>query len=207
MIIDIYSDTVCPWCLIGKRNLELALGTWSGEATLRWHAFQLAPDMPPGGMERDAWLRLKFGPDAGLHIFDRVAEAARAAGVPMAFERIERSPNTLDSHRLIWLAGQMDCQNDMVEALFEAYFMRGKDIGDRDTLCAIAGAVGLDATQTRRFLDSDEAVQIVRDEDAEARELGVGGVPFYLFGGRHPLMGAQPPEAFVARLQQLQVSG
>ncbi|HYW93495.1 MAG TPA: DsbA family oxidoreductase [Gammaproteobacteria bacterium] len=204
MIIDIYSDTVCPWCFIGKRRLESALRNWRGAAPeIRWRAFQLNPDMPAGGLDRDYYLQLKFGTADASRLFGRVAEAGREVGIEFAFERIRRSPNTLDSHRLVRRAGREGRQDAAVEALFRAYFLDGRDIGDRDVLARVAGELGMDENDVRSWLDTDEGVQAVRDEDAEARDLGIGGVPFYLLDGRFPVTGAQAPEVFMQAFERV----
>ncbi|HYW02339.1 MAG TPA: DsbA family oxidoreductase [Gammaproteobacteria bacterium] len=204
MIIDVYSDTVCPWCFIGKRRLESALRDWRGPAPeIRWRAFQLTPEMPAGGLDRDHYLQLKFGTADASRLFRRVAETGREVGIEFAFERIRRSPNTLDSHRLIRRAAREGCQEAAVEALFRAYFLEGRDIGDRDVLAGIAGGLGMDERAARAWLDTDEDVQEVRDEDAGARDLGIGGVPFYLVGGRFPVTGAQTPDVFLQALERV----
>lgn len=204
MVIDIYSDTVCPWCFIGKRRLENALREWQGPVPeIRWRAFQLTPEMPSDGLDRDHYLQLRFGTADASRLFRRVVETGREVGIEFAFERIRRSPNTLDSHRLIRRAARDRRQDAAVEALFRAYFVEGRDIGDRDVLAGIAGELGLDQRDIRAWLDSEEAVREVRDEDAEARELGIGGVPFYLVDRRFPVTGAQAPDVFLHAFERV----
>lgn len=200
MRIDIFSDTVCPWCFIGKRHLEKAL-TEAGvnDAEIHWHAFQLNPDMPAEGRDRKTYLAEKFGPDAEQRIHERLQGAGQAAGIEFHFDRIERSPNTLDSHRLIRLAAQHGKQDAAVEALFQAYFVKGEDIGNRSVLSAIAKAVGLDQDMQSWF-ESDTETGVVRDEDRSARRLGISGVPFFIFEQRYALSGAQPVDVFVQAL-------
>lgn len=200
MLIDIFSDTVCPWCFIGKRHLEQALArTGITDADIHWHAFQLNPDMPVGGLDRKTYLAEKFGADAERGIHARLESAGKAAGIDFQFDKIIRSPNTLDSHRLIRLAAQHDKQNAAVEALFHAYFIEGQDIGDRQVLLAIAGALGLGSDPAAWF-DSAAESDTVRDEHRSARRLGISGVPFFLFERRHALSGAQPVDVFVQAL-------
>ncbi len=196
--IDIFSDTICPWCFIGKRRLEQALAERpQPELVVRWRAFQLNPDMPPEGMERQSYLAAKFGgPGNAKAIYDRIRETGESVDLDFQFDRIERTPNTIDSHRLIRFAAGHDRQDEVTEALFQAYFMRGEDIGDRDVLTAAAMAAGLPAEETREFLDSGAFADVIREEDRQARHAGINGVPFFIFNRAHALSGAQPPEVF-----------
>lgn len=200
MLIDIFSDTVCPWCFIGKRHLERALAeTGIADAEIHWHAFQLNPDMPAEGRDRKAYMAEKFGPDAEQRIHTRLDAAGRAAGIAFQFDKIVRSPNTLDSHRLIRLAARHAKQDATVEALFRSYFIEGRDIGDRKTLLAIGAALGLD-DDLAAWLTGDAEAASVRDEDRTARQLGISGVPFFIFERRHALSGAQPVDVFIQAL-------
>lgn len=200
MRIDIFSDVVCPWCFIGKRRLETALTAAAiGDADIRWHAFQLNPDLPREGVERRAYLEAKFGPGAAECVHARLREAGAQAGIDFRFEKIERSPNTFDAHRLLWLAGTQGRQNTLAEALFTGYFLEGRDIGDRDTLTAIAAQAGLQH-EVQNVFAGDAGVPQVRQDLAEARGLGISGVPFFIFNGRQALAGAQPPEVFAEAL-------
>ncbi|HEX6549388.1 MAG TPA: DsbA family oxidoreductase [Gammaproteobacteria bacterium] len=201
MRIDVFSDTVCPWCFIGKRHLQQALSeTGMTDADVHWHAFQLNPDMPAGGRDRKTYLLEKFGPDAEQRIHARLQEAGRAAGIEFQFDRISRSPNTLDSHRLIRLAASRGRQDAAVEALFRSYFVEGQDIGDRQVLAAIASQLDL-GNDVSAWLDSPAEINTVRSEDSSARRLGITGVPFFIFEQRHALSGAQPVNVFVRALQ------
>lgn len=201
MRIDVFSDTVCPWCFIGKRHLQQALSeTGMTDADVHWHAFQLNPDMPAGGRDRKTYLLEKFGPDAEQRIHARLQEAGRAAGIEFQFDRISRSPNTLDSHRLIRLAASRGQQDAAVEALFRSYFVEGMDIGDRQVLVAIARQLEL-GDDVSAWLDSPAEINTVRSEDSSARRLGITGVPFFIFEQRHALSGAQPVNVFVRALQ------
>jgi predicted DsbA family dithiol-disulfide isomerase len=196
MEIDIFSDTICPWCFIGKRRLERALAERPQPGlTVRWRAFQLNPDMPADGMDRGRYLEVKFG---GALNAQAVYEQVRAAGdteqIPFAFDKIRRTPNTVDSHRLIRHTSATDQQDAVVQALFDAYFLRGEDIGDRAVLAAAAATAGLDESETRAFLDSGSETEEVRAEDLSARRAGISGVPCFIFNRRHALAGAHPPE-------------
>ncbi len=145
--IDVFSDVVCPWCFIGKRRLDKAVNDSNGRYTHRitWRPFELNPTMPRAGTDRKAYLEKKFGGPAARQALEaRVAAVGKSEGIPFAFERIQRSPNTFDAHRLIWLAQREGHQDPVVEELFRAYFIEGQDIGDRRTLVEVAGLAGLD---------------------------------------------------------------
>ena len=204
--IDIYSDTICPWCYIGKRRLERALAQRPElESEVRWRAFQLNPDMPPEGIDRQRYLETKFGGTAGARqVYARVEAAGSGEDIPFAFDAIPRTPNTVDSHRLIlWAAGQPGGQDAVVESLFRAYFLDGRDIGDREVLVAVAAAAGHDANGVRAFLASDEGATEVREEDLQGRQSGIQGVPLFVLGRRYALSGAQPPEVFLEVLDRI----
>jgi predicted DsbA family dithiol-disulfide isomerase len=199
MEIEIISDVICPWCFIGKRRLERALAARPQEpVTLSWRPFQLNPDMPPTGMARDAYLSAKFGGAAhARRIYTTVAEAGVRENIAFAFDRIRRTPNTLDAHRLIRFAGRGPVTDRIVEALFQAYFIEGRDIGERKTLVEIAGEQGLDPEAVGAFLADDRSLETVRREDQAARQLGINAVPCFILGGRYAISGAQEPEFFL----------
>ncbi|RMH51437.1 MAG: DsbA family oxidoreductase [Alphaproteobacteria bacterium] len=191
--LDILSDPICPWCMIGKANLDRALAeAGHNPFAIRWRAFRLNPDMPPGGMDRRAYLRAKFGREDGAQAYARVREAARAAGVEMNLDAIARVPDTTDAHRLIRWAHGAGVQAAVVQALFDAYFREGRDIGDHAELAAIAGAAGMDAGMVARLLAGDADREAVIAEDSQARALGIGGVPTFILAGRHVVQGARP---------------
>lgn len=200
LIIDVVSDVVCPWCFIGKRHLEaatreLAPAAASARIAVRWHPFELNPDLPREGIDRQAYLEAKFGGAARAQIiYDRVREAGARAGIDFRFERIARQPNTRDAHRLIaWTQASGGDASALVEALFRAYFLDGRFVGSIDELAAIAGETGADAAAVRAYLASDAAVQEVADAERRATQMGVQGVPFFIFGGSLAVSGAQPP--------------
>ena len=144
--IDIVSDTVCPWCFIGKRRLERALAQRSPgeEFRVSWRPFQLNPDMPPEGRDRKAHLIAKFGGEDGLkRVYDAVIEAGKSEGIDFAFDKVERTPNTINSHRLLRMADEKGTQDAVSEELFKAYFLDGKDIGVIDVLVEIAETAGM----------------------------------------------------------------
>ncbi|NNL72834.1 MAG: DsbA family oxidoreductase [Silicimonas sp.] len=197
--LDILSDPICPWCYIGKANLDRALEARPDHAlTIQWHPFQLNPDMPEAGMDRRDYLETKFGgKDNAVAVYARVADAAKAAGLNIDFSGIERTPNTLDAHRLIHWAGLEGRQTAAVSRLFKAYFEDGKDIGDREILLAIAEGIGMDREMVARLIESDADLEDVRSRDAHARERGVTGVPTFVLANQHVVPGAQPTELWL----------
>lgn len=192
--IDIVSDAVCPWCYIGKRNLESALADLPElDVEVRWRPYQLDATIPAEGIDRRVYLQRKFGGRVD-EIYGRVKDAGAAAGIPFAFEDIERSPNTLDAHRLIRWAASAGAQDAIVERLFRDFFIEGKDIGDRAVLIEAAQACGMDPTIVADLLSGDADKDSVREEIASAQHIGVTGVPFFIFDGKFALPGAQPPD-------------
>lgn len=194
--LDIFSDPVCPWCFIGKANLDRALQDHPlNPFAIQWHPFQLNPDMPAEGMPKRAYLEAKFGGPARLDaIHDRLREAARAAGVPLDPDVPQRMPNTLNAHRLIHWAGIEARQPDVVTRVMRAYWVEGRDIGDMATLAVIAGEAGMDAAATLRLLQSDADAEDIAARDADARAKGVNSVPTFLVAQQYVVSGAQPAE-------------
>ena len=203
MRIDVFSDVVCPWCFVGKRRLDAALAAAGiADAEVRWHAYQLNPDLPPGGVDRSDYMRQKFGSEANIdRIHERVSEAGRSAGIEFRFDQIARSPNTFDAHRLLYLAGTQGLQGKLKEALLSAYFLEGRDIGDRAVLSDIAARAGMQG-DTAAWLAGDAASQEVRADLETAARFEISGVPFFIFAGRYALAGAQPPEVFAQVLDE-----
>ena len=197
--VDIVSDTICPWCYIGKRRFERALEqSGRSDVALSWRPFQLNPDMPPEGMTRDDYVRAKFGGgDRPRQIYQAIAESGREAGIEFNFSRIRRTPNTVLSHRLIHWSAKNERQDELVGELFKAYFEDGLDVGDLDTLVECARRSGLDAPTARRYLMGDEGRQEVVASDVYARRLGINGVPCFIVNRKYAVSGAQPPSAFV----------
>jgi len=192
--IDIVSDAVCPWCYIGKRNLEAALADLPDiEVDIRWRPYQLDATIPPEGLERRAYMQRKFGNRID-EIHQRLTQAGAAAGLDFAFDDIERSPNTLDAHRLIRWAASANAQDAIVERLFHDFFVAGKDIGDRNVLLDAARDCGMDPKIVGDLLDGDADKESVREEIASAQSIGVTGVPFFILDGKFALPGAQPAD-------------
>lgn len=202
LYIDVISDVVCPWCYIGKKKLERALELYrernpdAAPPDVSWHPFQLNPDLPEGGIERSEYLRRKFGSHS-TQVYARVSAVGTQVGIPFAFDKITRQPNTLGAHSLIMLASASDLQSDVVEGLFRGYFIDGRDLNADEALSEIACSAGLGKPQVEACLASAQVREQVRSEDAKARSLGVEGVPFFVFNRRYAVSGAQDPEVLV----------
>ena len=206
--IDVISDVVCPWCFIGKRNLERALETWREKhpdetPVVRWHPFQLNPQLPASGVPRKQYLEQKFGgPERAKDIYARVSAAGQRAGIDFAFDAIQVQPNTIDAHRLMHHAGERGKQDAMAEAIFRRYFLEGADLTDKETLADIAHQAGLDRQESEAYLASDADRELIEEQDRRARAIGVEGVPFFIFNQRLALSGAQPPEVIVEAMEK-----
>jgi predicted DsbA family dithiol-disulfide isomerase len=207
--IDVVSDVVCPWCYIGKRRLERALEKAGLEGVeIGWRPFQLNPDMPDEGMERRAYLKMKFGGDgSGGAMYEAIKAAGSEERIPFDFSGIEQQPNTVKAHRLIHYGGEQGRQDAVVEALFTAYFTAGQNIGETDVLVAVAVEAGLDADATRAYLDSETDVDRIRAEDKVAREMGIQGVPCFIINRRYAVSGAQDPSVFLEVFEKIANGG
>ncbi|MBI1212316.1 MAG: thioredoxin domain-containing protein [Alphaproteobacteria bacterium] len=199
MQIDVISDTVCPWCYIGKRRLERAMKLRPQiQFDVRWRPFQLDPTTPAEGVERRAYIERKFGStDKVKPIHNALLQAGQAEGIAFAFEKITRAPNTINSHRLIRWSHSAGVQDAVVEGLFRAYFIDGADVGDIKTLAQIGAEAGMDAELVEELLNSDADREKVEHEDSMARKIGINGVPTYLVGGKVLVTGAQDAEHLV----------
>ncbi|MCW5750363.1 MAG: DsbA family oxidoreductase [Alphaproteobacteria bacterium] len=199
MLIDIVSDTICPWCFIGKRRLEHALAQRPDlEVQIGWRPFQLNPDMPREGMDRKTYLALKFGgEERARRIYDTIRETGAEVGIDFRYDLMQRTPNTLSSHQLIRWAGSAGVQHQLVEILFRRYFLEGQDIGQSQTLVEAAGEAGMDANLVRELLEKDSDVEQVQAEDRLAREMGIQGVPFFIIDRKYAVTGAQDPAVFL----------
>jgi predicted DsbA family dithiol-disulfide isomerase len=201
LTIDVVSDVVCPWCYVGKRRLEGALALWAAEhpditPQVRWHTFQLNPDMPQEGIERVEYVRTKFG-DRADSIYERVAGVGKELGIDFAFDRIARQPNTVVAHSLIAMAEPGEAQDRMVEALFKGYFLEGKDLTDAIQLMEIAVTAGMTPELAKQTLEDAELHTQTLDSDQAAREMGITGVPFFIFNRQVGLSGAHESKTLV----------
>jgi predicted DsbA family dithiol-disulfide isomerase len=204
MQLDVVSDTVCPWCYIGKKRLDQALAMHGGDGiTLAWRPFQLDASIPEGGVDRKAYMEKKFGAERARTVGNTIRELGEAAGITFRFDRIERSPNTLDSHRLVRWAGTAGCQNEMVDILFRRYFEDGEDVGSHDVLLDAANEAGMDVDIVRDLLLKDADKELIRREDAMARQMGIQGVPSFVINSQWVMVGAQEPETLVRMFDKL----
>ena len=203
LAVDVISDVICPWCYIGKRRLEKAVAAHGGAVKVCWLPFQLNPQMPQEGVSRREYRTKKFGSwERSQELDAQVAAAGAGEGIHFAFDRMERTPNTLDAHRLIWLAETEGVQGAVVEALFRAYFTDGRDISDRQTLLDVVAKAGLDRGKADGVLESGGGQEAIREANELARRVRVEGVPFFVISGKVTLSGAQPPDAFLAAFEQ-----
>ena len=204
--IDVISDVICPWCYIGKRQLERALDMLEKQQlrfTVAWHPFQLNPDMPREGVDRAQYRLAKFGSaERSRQLDERVTGAAANVGLDFHLDRLTRTPNTLNAHRVIRLAGQHGVQDGVVEALFEGYFCNGADLGDAEILADLAAKGGLDPKDVVAMLSGDDGLQSVIDGDRMARQCGIQGVPSFALDGHVLFSGAMPADEMAQAFQR-----
>jgi predicted DsbA family dithiol-disulfide isomerase len=195
LLIEIFSDLVCPWCYIGKRRLDQVLAELPDQTfEIRWRAFQLYPMLPEGGMPRAAFMQARFGSVDASDIYARILEEAAPLGLALDFAAIERAPNTLRAHRLLaWAAGS-PAQHTLAEVLFRYYFCEGRDLCDPAILADAAAAAGFDREQAVAAIVSEAGAAAVAADLQQAEAAEITGVPFYVLGERFAIPGAQPPE-------------
>ncbi len=205
LAIDVISDVICPWCYIGKRRLEKAIAAIDNQydVQVRWHPFQLNPSMPKEGISRKEYRTEKFGSwERSMEMDAKIIAVGETEGIHFAFDEMERTPNTVDAHQFIWLAGQRGCQDAVVETLFRAYFCEGRDIGSQQTLIELGSESGLDRQETETMLNSDEAMDAIAKGQELSQRHNVTGVPYFIVNNLIALSGAQPPEAFADAFQR-----
>jgi predicted DsbA family dithiol-disulfide isomerase len=202
MIVEIYADLICPWCYIGKHRLERALADRPRlPMERRWQPFELNPDMPPGGMDRATYLNAKFGGfERARQVYSVIEETAARDNIPLHLGRLRRTPNTLNAHRLVRFAQRFGAADTLTGLLFDAYFVEGLDIGERDVLLTTGVAAGLDRAEMAAFLSSDADIAGIRTTETLARQIGIQAVPCFIFNRRYALAGAQEPDAFIPLL-------
>jgi predicted DsbA family dithiol-disulfide isomerase len=206
MQIDVISDTVCPWCFIGKRRLIRAMAQRSNIVfDVKWRPYRLDPTIPAGGMDRQAYMRAKFGEDPMkiVEMHKLIAQEGDKEGIAFDFAGITRRPDSLNSHRLIRWAEAAGVQDDVVERLFIAYFENGDDIGDIRILADIADLSGMDGLEVAEMLETDTDTALVEREDQIAHEMGVTGVPAMIFGGKLAVSGAREAEVLVSVIDRV----
>lgn len=207
--IEVFSDVVCPWCFVGKRRLEQALALVRRdhpgraiEVRVVWKPFELNPGLPPEGVDRAAYRRAKFGSLERSQLLDaRLLAVGESVGIAFAFDKIRRTPNTFDAHRLLWLADSLGRQDALAEALFRAYFLDGLNVGDHGVLADLAEASGIPRAQAASLLAGRDGEAEVRTEEDRARRSGIQGVPHFIIEGAGPISGAQNPEIIAAAIE------
>ena len=204
MQVDIVSDTVCPWCFIGKRKLERALAQRPDMSfDIRWRVYRLDPSVPLEGVDRRTYMKAKFGDSPrATAMGDAIRAAGRTVDIEFAFDRIERRPNTTNSHRLIRWAASSGKQTEIVERLFKAYFEDGRDIGDTNTLVDIAAEAGMDAELVRKLLSGDSDRDLIGREDMLAHRMGISGVPTFIFANKYLISGAHDADKLVTTIDR-----
>jgi predicted DsbA family dithiol-disulfide isomerase len=201
--VDVFSDLVCPWCYLGRTRFRAAVAEFGEPVDVTWRPFQLDPDAPPTAEPAMERLAMKFGgPERVAEMHDRMRGLTSAEGLPYEPERAQRA-NTRDAHRVVWLAGQEGVQDAVVGRLFRAYHAEGENIADAETLASLAAEAGLPAERVRAMLASDLGEAEVTQDLALARDLGINGVPFFLFEGAWGVSGAQPTEVFGEALREV----
>ncbi|NBN62189.1 disulfide bond formation protein DsbA [Microvirga tunisiensis] len=208
LVVDVISDVMCPWCYIGKRRLEKAIRSVPDIAVdVRWHPYQLDPTLPKEGKDRATYLNEKFGgPDRAEAAYERVRQAGREEGIAFAFEKIDVSPNTLDAHRLILWSRSDDLQDDVVERLFRAYFVEGRNLAKSETLVQISAEAGMQSDLVEQLFETDSDLAKLKRQIDQASEMGVTGVPFFIIDGRFALAGAEDPATIAAALQHAEAT-
>lgn len=208
--LQIYSDIICPWCYVGLKRLEAALVLLERPSgvTVQWRPFELNPTMPAAGMDRKPYLEAKFGSAGAVEsMLEHVRQAGRESGIAFAFERISKTPNTFEAHRLVWLAGRAGRQGEMVERLFRGYFEEGMDLTQPSTLVQLATEAAIEHDTARAWLASQEGTHDVRDEERAGLQLGIRAVPYFHIEGRPGLSGAHPPPVIADWLRQGLLAG
>jgi predicted DsbA family dithiol-disulfide isomerase len=207
--IIVYSDVICPWCYVGKRRLEAALATPEVPAVprLAWRPFELNPDMPAEGIERQAYRAQKFGAARSAELDRSMVDTGKELGIAFAFDRMQRTPNTRPAHRAIWEAGRQGRQDALVNRLFAAYFEEALDIGDANVLKGLAAEAGLEPGGVARALGEPESLEAVVELEQQGYRMGIQGVPFFIVSQKYGISGAQPPEFWRDALPRIAAEG
>ena len=203
--LDIFSDTVCPWCYIGKKRLENALNKYKNlKIKQTWRPFQLNPGMQPDGMDRQEYLISKFGSsDAAKTVYENIYEEGVKEGINFNFDLIEVTPNSFNSHRLLALAYNANIQEKVLDDLFESYFLHGKDIGDPNILLQIAIKHNIDAEEFKSYLSDQENIEPLANEEIQAKKMGIKSIPTYIVNKQIVINGAQTSENFELIFEKL----
>lgn len=203
--VDVVIDTMCPWCYLGKRRLEIAMDARPDiNVNIRWRPYQLDASIPAEGMVRKDYLENKFGPSGtSPNRYVPVTRAGAKDGIDFQIDKIKKSPNTIDSHRLIRWAATEGCQPAILERIFELYFTEGADIGDQDVLIKAAEDVGMNVALVKELMASDADRDLVEKDIEQARSMGVSGVPCFIFENKYVISGAQETEVLISAFDQI----
>ncbi|MAF83054.1 MAG: disulfide bond formation protein DsbA [Chromatiales bacterium] len=204
--LEVISDWVCPWCYVGKRRLEAALAERPDlDVTLAWQPFQLSPDIPREGLNRQDYYQQIFGPERAAMIVDRLKQTGEEEGISFGSHADAMAPNTLSAHVLMYWASADDGldANDLAEKLFHAHHVDCEDIGDHTVLTRIAGEVGMDADEVAKRLAGREDETLMKEHITNSKARGVSGVPFFVINGQHGLSGAQPSDVLLSAFEQI----
>ena len=206
--IDIVSDIVCPWCVIGFINLQKAIKELNDriEFEISWKPYELHPEIPQNGYDKKLYLEQKFGDSYGRQSpYKQIEEIGSSLGFEFNFSKTKRIPNTFNAHRLLWKAGKDGLQTELSQALFKAYFTDGRDVGSIEVLSDIADEVGMKKLETKEFLNSKEGGQETADEEMSFIEKSIGAVPTYFINNKYIIQGGQEPETFISFLNKILV--
>ena len=203
--IDIVSDVVCPWCVIGFKNLKKAMQELQSDFNFKicWKPYELHPEIPEEGYDKKLYMLQKFGPSTVRSPYDEITKVGESVGFRFNFSKTERIPNTFLAHRLLWKAEQFNLQTELSEALFEAYFTDGLNIGSKEILADISESVGMNKKDIIRFLVSKEGGQEVADLEMNFIEKSIGAVPTYFINDKYIIQGGQEPETFIAFFRKI----
>ena len=203
--IDIVSDIVCPWCVIGFRNLKKAMEELKSELDfeISWKPYELHPEIPQEGYDKKSYMRQKFGSSGSKSRYDEITKIGKSLNFNFNFSKAERIPNTFMAHRLLWKSEEYSLQTELSEALFKAYFTDGLDVGSKETLAQISESVGMDKNEILNFLDSREGGQETADLEMNFIEKSIGAVPTYFINEKYIIQGGQEPETFVSFLKKI----
>tara|TARA_Y100001970_G_scaffold115367_1_gene143794 strand:- start:39 stop:692 length:654 start_codon:yes stop_codon:yes gene_type:complete len=203
--IDIVSDIVCPWCVIGFRNLKTAMKELQSELKFEifWKPYELHPEIPQEGYDKKLYIQQKFGSSDARLAYEEITKVGESVGFEFNFSKTERIPNTFMAHRLLWKAEQYNLQTELSEALFKAYFTDGLDIGSKETLSEISHSVGINKEESITFLESKEGGQEIAGLEMNFIERSIGAVPTYFINDKYIIQGGQEPETFVSFLRKI----
>ena len=203
--LDIFSDTICPWCYIGKKRLDKAIEKHNHlEFKQTWRPFQLNPSMALDGMDRQEYLVSKFGSvDAAKTIYDNIYEEGLKVGIDFNFDSIEVTPNSFNSHRLLALAYEKNIQIEVLDDLFESFFLKGEDIGNPNILLSIATNNSIDEDELKNYLSNKDNIEPLANEELQARKMGISSVPTFIINKQIVINGAQTSENFELIFQKI----